>query len=349
MASRSVLDRRRLASRRPSDRRRRIAAVGLIVLLSSALLSILAYGYAIELVLPHRQLVVRIGEVEYTRGDVLKLLRARQATVELLGGRMDRRSDVIAAVLTLVENEIISQSARNFGISASDREVEAEILSTFLNAGSHEEQVSRGSRERYRALLNRVRLSEAEHFEQVRKAILREKFRQSIGESVPRVVEQVRVHRILMRQDDEIDVMRIKLGDLLGGSPGPEAVSLAVSRIVEEFSRDTPAMVRRGGDLGWAPRGVYSDYEDAFFDLKPGELSQAVQARDVPGSVYFYVVSERAAARELDDAQRDALKTGALQEWLDRQRERFEVYTSLDSEVYGWMVQQLSLAASPPR
>ena len=65
---------------------------------------------------------MRIGEVEYTRGDVLKLLRARQATVELLGGRMDRRSDVIAAVLTLVENEIISQSARNFGISASDRE-----------------------------------------------------------------------------------------------------------------------------------------------------------------------------------------------------------------------------------
>ena len=112
MASRSVLDRRRLASRRPSDRRRRLAAVGLIVLLSSALLSILAYGYAIELVLPHSQLVVRIGEVEYTRGDVLKLLRARQATVELLGGRMDRRSDVIAAVLTLVENEIISQSAR---------------------------------------------------------------------------------------------------------------------------------------------------------------------------------------------------------------------------------------------
>ena len=69
----------------------------------------------------------------------------------------------------------------------------------------------------------------------------------------------------------------------------------------------------------------------------------------MPGSVYFYVVSERAAARELDDVQRDALKTGALQEWLDRQRERFEVYTALDSDVYGWMVQQLSLAASPPR
>ena len=370
VTARPAIDSRRLASRSPSDRRRRAAAVGLTALLSFLLLGILAYGYAAEFVLPGRQVVVRIGEVEYTRGDVLKLLRARQATVELLGGRMDGTSDVIAGVLTVVEDEIISQSARTFGISAPDVEVETEIRRSFLGApnpdtaifsapgspnpdtaissapGSPNPDTEKGARERYRELLNRVRLSEAEHFEQVRKAILREKLRQSVGESVPRVVEHVRLHRVAMRPDDEIEVMRAKLADLVGDSPGPMAVSSAAARVVAEMSRDAPDVVRDGGDLGWVPKGVYPGQEAAFFDLAPGVLSGPVRAREAPGVVYFYLVSERAPARELTDAHRDALKSRALREWLDGQRERFEVYTALDSEVYGWMVRQLSLASN---
>ena len=98
-----------------------------------------------------------------------------------------------------------------------------------------------------------------------------------------------------------------------------------------------------------APRGIYPEHEDAFFDLRPGEVSLPVRPRDAPDVVYFYVVSERSPARELTDTHRDALKSGALQEWLDGQRERFEVYTALDSEVYGWLVRQLSLASNPQR
>ena len=345
MAGEPALDRRHLASRRPSDSRRRLITVGLISLLSAALLSVLGVGYLVEFVLPPRQVVVRVGEVEYTRGDVVKLLRARQATVELLGGRLDGRSEVIAAMLTLVENEIISQSAHRFGVIVSDREVEEEVRRSFLGLPDAGGEVTRGSRERYRALLNRVQLSEEEHFQQVRRAILRERFRQSIGESVPRVAEQVRVHRIAMRPDDEIGVMRARLRELLEGAAGPEAVSQAASRIAREFSRDSPELVARGGDLGWVPRGVYPEHEASFFDLRMGELSRPVQAREAPGSVYFYVVVERAVAGEIVDGHREALKTRALQEWLDRQRERSEVYTAFDSEVYGWMVEQLRLTA----
>ena len=346
MASGTILDRRHLASQRPSRRTKHRIAFGLIALLSLVILGILASGYVVKFVLPPRQPVVSVGGVEYTRADMVKLLRARQATVELLGGRIDYGSDVMAALLTIVENEIISQSAHKFGISVSPQEVEREIRRNFMPADQNAEDVSRESREQYSALVNRIQLSESEHREQVRKALLREKFRQTIGESVPTVVEQVHLHRIQMRQNDEIDVVKVKLRDLLDDSSAPEDVAQAVEQVVREFSKDTQDVLRRGGDLGWVTRGIYRDHEDAFFELDVGEISQPRRAGDTQGGVYFYVVSGRQSARQLDDGQRNVLKTDALRAWLDGQRDRYDVRTSFGSDVHSWMITQLKLTTT---
>ena len=346
-ASGVALDRRHLASRRPFDRKKQRITIGLIAALMLIVFGILVSGYVVKFVLPPRRLLVRVNEVEYTRGDLVKLLQARQATVELLGGQLSYGSDVVATLQSMIENEIISQSAPSLGVTVSNQEVDDEIRRVFMSGrqgvGPVPPEIPRESRERYTTLLNRIQLSEAEHWEQVRKSLLRERFRQLVGEVVPSVAEQVHLHRVLMRRDDEIDVMQSKLKDLVGDSTAPEAIGRAVKEVVREFSRDTPDVVRKGGDLGWVPRGVYRDYEDVFFDLVRGELSRPVQVTGIPGSFYLFAVSEREVARPLDSNQRDVLKTRALQTWLYDQRGRYDVEADFDSDVYSWVVEQMQL------
>ena len=58
------------------------AVIGLLLLLVTG---IIVAGYVIIFVLPPRQLVVRVDDVSYTRGDLVKILRVRQAETEFLG------------------------------------------------------------------------------------------------------------------------------------------------------------------------------------------------------------------------------------------------------------------------
>ena len=61
---------------------------------------------------------------------------------------------------------------------------------------------------------------------------------------------------------------------------------------------------------------------------------------------YFFMVSERAPARELSPASRDALKVRALQDWLNEERKNYDVWSKFDSYIYNWMIEQLQLTTS---
>lgn len=348
-------DRRRLASRRPQDVKKQRMTAAVIALLLLIILGILVAGYVLIFVLPPRQLVFRVGDVKYTRGDMVKLLRARQLSVEYIGGRFDYGLDVFKTLDTMIQNEIIAQSAPRFGVTVSDEEVDREvrgILTANIDQAAERDsdRFDREIKERYAALLTSLHITEGEHRDEVRKAILREKFRQFIGESVPNVAEQVHLYRITVEVQDEIDVMQVKLKDALSNSKSPEAIRDSLKPIVREFSRDNPNLVRKGGDLGWVPRGIkeYEDYEYAFFDLEIGELGEPAPDTHEPNLVYFYLISERQTARELDAARRDELKTSALAEWINEERDRHDVFANFNSEIYAWMVDQLDLTTTRP-
>lgn len=312
----------------------------MIGLMLAAVAGVLIAGYVIIFVLPPRQLVVRVNDVKYTRGDMVKLLRVRQRNTELAGGRMQLSVDIFQALQLIVENEIISQSAPKYGITVSDEEVEDQIRASFTPRSTGQEdpaQLEREFQESYKSFLNSVRLSDKEYRELLRKSILREKFRQFIGESVPYVAEQVHLYRLVMAPDDEIEIMRIKFRD---GTPFKE--------LVREFSRDDPETIRKGGDLGWVPRGIYPDYDHVIFSLEPGELSDPVQDLDDPRRLLFFMVSERQEARELEPEDREVLKTRALQDWLNEERKKNDVYAVFNSDIYDWMVKQLRIAKRVP-
>ncbi len=349
-------DRRREFTRIQGNLRRRRFAFAMIGAFMLVIVGILLAGYVVIFVRPPQQLVVRVNDVKYSRGDMVKLLRVRQKSLEVSGQRLDLSTDIFQALQLLVENEIIAQSAPSLGITTSDTEIDFSIRAQLDPIGAIAEtpdaQVDRDFNETYGSFLNLSRISEEEHRQIVRRAILRERMRQFIGDSVPSVAEQAHVYRISILPNDEIDIIFSKYQDVTRAETDPVVLSTAFDLLSREFSREGRESVRRGGDLGWIPAGIIPEYDDIIFgssysdSLEIGILSDPVRDMDNAEQLFVFMVTERNAARELSPANRDELKTRALQDWLNGQREDYEVYAIMNSDIYNWIIQQLGISTT---
>ena len=108
-----------------------MAVVGVMLL---AIASIVIAGYVLIFVMPSREVVVRVNDVTYTRGDMVKLLRVSQKGIEFLGGQFNATNDIFQTLQLFVENEIIAQSAPSLGLSVTEDEIQAQIRDIFTRA-----------------------------------------------------------------------------------------------------------------------------------------------------------------------------------------------------------------------
>ena len=345
-------DRRRENTRIQQLQRRRRLAFGVIGVLLLVVVGILFAGYVIIFVRPPQERVVSVNDVTYTRGDMVKMLRIRQRLLEDSGQRVDTSSDIFQALQLIVENEIISQSAPSIGITASDEEVDQQIQATIIFQaggsliGKSEEQLDREFRELYSNFLNTSQIGEAEHRDIVRRSLLREKVRQYVGENLPTVVKQYHVYRLAVNHDDEIDILQTKYNDYVKASDDPLLLHEAFKAITREFSRDEPERVRLGGEIGWLPLGVLEDYDDVIANLEVGKLSDPIPNKDQRQQGFIFMVSQIDELRELSPTNADALKTRALERWINEQRREHDVYAVFNSDIYAWIIQQLGISTA---
>ena len=101
------VDRRRAVVQQPRFRLRQKITFITLALSIGAILGIFVVGDVIAFVLPPRELVVRVNDVEYHRGDLVELVRINQKTAEFFGGTFDASSSVFESLQKIVENEII--------------------------------------------------------------------------------------------------------------------------------------------------------------------------------------------------------------------------------------------------
>jgi hypothetical protein len=333
-----------LSRRSPKRQRVTWVIIGVSLLLVAG---VLIAGYIIQFVLPPREVIIKVGEASYTRGDLVKNLRVQQRGAEFFGLEFKASTQVFESLQGIIEDEIMSQSSARFGVSVAEEEITGQIERLFKPApdqsGEDEAARDREFRERYSSYLNAVGLSESEHREITRRSILRAKFREFIGEQVPGVASQIHYYRIVMDVGDEMDIMQTKAKDGLQGATTPEERAAVFKEIVREFSRDDAETIRVGGDMGWLPMGTDERYTEQLFALKMGELSPPTPDADNPRRTFFFMVSEVAEARELDPEDRESLKTRALQDWINQQRQDHEVFAAFDSDIYSWLLKQLRL------
>ena len=345
-------DRRSETIRIQHVKRRRRYAFAVIGVLLLVIVAILLAGYFIIFVRPPQQLVVRVDDVSYTRGDMVKILRVRQRSLEQSGSRLNSSVDVFTALQQIVENEIIAQTAPSIGITVSDDEVDAQVRFTIsLMSGldptaEPSAQEQREFRELYGRFLNESRISEDEHKEIVRRIILRAKVRQFVGESVPLVNKQYHIYRLTVQSGDEIDIMRTKYRDMVRTSTDPQLLADAFKNITREFSRESAESLRTGGDQGWVPLGIFTDYDDIITELEIGKLADPTRNRDGQNELFVFMVSETDEFRDVRPSHLEELKSNALDTWINKNRQDHEVYAVFNSEIYSWIIKQLGISSS---
>ena len=332
-------DKRHVAAQDPKIKKRnKFLFIGILAITIIFTL-VLSTGYILRYVVPQEKVIVQVGESKFKRSDMLKMLRVKQKNAEMIGSTIKSSEEIFKALQNMIENEIIDQVAPSLGISVSQDQLDIYIRDVFMPQYDSDEspdpvQIEREFREIFNNYLNSVGLTENEYRKFTRWSMLREQMRQFVGESVPTVAEQVYLHRLMVMPDDEIDIMKKKFND---GVP--------FKYIVREFSKDNEEVIRRGGEIGWVPRGIFPEYDYIIFDLDPNLLSLESQSIKNPPLLYFFMVSEKDPARKIAIAELEQLKTKALNDWLNTKRKEFNVKATFNSEVHGWLSKQLQVSS----
>jgi hypothetical protein len=331
------LGRRRSRQQQEQRRIRILLAVGIVGLV--LILVIPAVGYYISFVGPPREVVVKVNDTKYTLGDLVKILRSYQYSAGSSG--LDLSRVPFDVVNLLMENEIIRQFSPQLSITVTDEEITADIRKTILadkkeGDTTPQEQLDREFSERYRNLLNGTKLSETDHRALVQASLLRDKVRERLSQEVASVAPQYHLYALTVQ--NEALAKEVKLEFERG---------VEFKDLVSKYSTDSE-VVRKEGEIGWIPEGIYSELDTLAKSLETGKISEPRnevvagapgQAGKVQYTIYF--IKKREPARNLDDDQKKLFKEQALQKWVAEQRAKSVVETKFGSEEYTWVVQQL--------
>ena len=324
-----------------------LIAAGVLLL---GLLAIPAYGFYDKYVAPPRKLAVQVGDERYTRGDVVNFVRFNQRLAEDAGIPFELGTSLFDALQTIQDNELAFQVAPRLGITVDPEEVDerVEFILGFESdavAEARSDEFLNNVAESKRQFLNRVGLPEDVYKDFIKKSMFKERVRNFVSDSVPRIQPVVHLYEIILQSNDQQTVARMERS-LASGTP--------IEAVVQEFSIDGD--VRRDlGDRGWIPARVRRDLDFLLYGtnqqgnrlLPIGEAS--APQFDAQTNLYsVYVVDEYAEAREVDDVTFEVLVDNAMNAFLNEERRKIYLYMDLDSEIYDWVNAQVKQASNVP-
>jgi hypothetical protein len=338
-----VADKNRL-----SVKTRPFIMVALVVLVG--LLAIPVYAYFQNYVFPPRELALRVEETEYTRGDVVNFIRFNQRMSENLGVPFEIGNSLFDALQTLQENELAFQLAPRYGIAVTAEEVD-ERLSSILGfvavtvAERESKEYKDNVEEAKRQFIHSIGMDEEVFRDFIRKSMFKERLRDSVADTIPRVQAQVHMYEIITLTNDSEDRRSIER-DLAAGTP--------IETVILNHSVD-PDVRRDLGDRGWAPFGITPEIDALLFGLD-GDGNRLLPLR-TPSSPRFddennwwsyLIVEEVQDAREVDEISFEALTTRGMTIFFNEERIAFDVHMVLDSAIFDWVNAQVRLSALLP-
>ena len=332
-------------SKENSSRSRPYVIFGIIIVI--ILLLIPAYSYFQIYVFPPRELALRVEDKEYSRGDVVDFIRYNQRISEDLGVPFQVGNSLFDAMLTLQENELSYQLAPKYGISVSKEEVDERFSTTLgfvaFNASDDpniaaEDKVNLD--EAKRQFINKIGVNEDDFRDFIKKSMFRERLREVVGQSVPKLQVQVHIYEIILLNPDNQIQQKIDR-ELKAGDP--------IEDIVMRYSED-PNKRRDLGEIGWFPYGTNPELDALLFGLdKDG--NRLLPIRQTTSSRYdeekkwhsYIVVNEVSEAREVDKENMELLVDRAMTLFLNEERKNFDLKMVLDSDIFEWVNKQVKM------
>ena len=310
----------------------------------------IGYEYWNVFVAPPRALAIRVGEVEYTRGDVVDLIRFNQRLSEEIGVPFQLGSSVFEVLQIIQEAELSYQVAPQHGVSVSTDDIDRriEFILGFALSGDDpdSDEFKVNLEESKRQFLNRVGLPEHVWKDFLTKVLFQERLREVVGDSIPRIQPQVHVYQIMLFDNDQKKISLIERALNSGAD---------IEDVVLEFSDDFNA-ARTRGDLGWSPVGVVSPQLDRLLfgvdedgkRLLPFRTTATPRFDDEARLWSILIVEEFQEAVEVGPEALEILKDSAMSVFLNEQRKTIELYLDLDSEITNWVNKQVRLNSLAP-
>lgn len=336
------LGRRNRGSHLQQDKRKQRAVIGFGVVIALLVIAIPLYGWVTTFIMPPRETVVRVNDTSYDMGYLLKILRMVQRQSEASGQQVNLGTIPFQLVNSLAEDELISQGAQAIGLKVTDEELNTQLRNEFLgdlSPDSGTSDLDTEFRERYRQFLNQVQLSAGEYEDIVTRTMYRQKLEEFLGAGIPKELPQIHLFALAVQTQEIAEEVRTQF---LRGTPFAE--------LVAEHSSD-PEAVRLEGEVDWVPRGVLDPLiaDFVFDELEVGVISEPLPQFDSASSQEFFVlyyVPEREDLREVSDGNFLALRTEAVNDWVQAQRDLNDVSTSFDSNQYAWLAKKLRLTTT---
>jgi parvulin-like peptidyl-prolyl isomerase len=239
----------------------------------------------------------------------------------------------VTVLQSLAQEQVLKEVAGQppYGITVAPQEIEQ--LARSMARGTRETLTEGEYREWRRQQLNESRLSEAEYQGILEATLVRMKMAEYLGTRVPTVAEQVFLNMIQVKDAESGAEVKRR------ADAGADFGALA-----RAYSTDA-ALKAGGGKAGWFPRGILKGGLDGIvFSLRIGQASEPLYMDEK--TIIVLMVSERAAAREIDGRHLEVLRSRALDDWIPAELRKHSIrfrgfHDGYDSETDSWVRQQV--------
>lgn len=305
------------------QRRRTAFIIGAVVII--IILVLLGGGYYQNYVAPFQLTIITVDDTTIRMDYFLKRAKFN-------------RADPMSMLKRLTDEQLIKLGAPRYGIVVSSENITNELRR--IARGNSEAIAESEFQAWYRQMLNDSGLSEAEFRDTTATMILATRLQDYQAEIMPTVAEQVHLNAILLATYEEAQQVKARV------EKGEVFADLARAVSLDNTSK------AGGGDLGWLPRGVLDTrFENTAFNLIPGAVSipipqvvpsPADMEASSTGGYFLFMVSEKAAAREVAAEFLPILKSQALEKWLLAESQLHDIKYNFNSEINAWLNWQLS-------
>ena len=308
---------------------------------------ILVFFYVNRYVIPPMQDAVRVADVKYTRGDVVKFIRFNQRISEDLGMEFEIGNSLFEALRVILEAELAYQVAPKYGITVTNDQVDQriEFLMGYISDSQsvNSEEYKKNVEESYRQFLNKTGLSDQEYKDYVQRTMFREQLRDVVARDLSRIQPQVNVYELVFENPDLSVINSIDRKLTMGAD---------IEQIALEYSEDKEVL-RTKGNLGWIPRGVDKEMDKIIFasldDNNTVEINKLLDIpyRNATDKIYsFYYISEYSEAREIDNNNFEILADLEFEKFINSFTEEYNLWMDIDSDIYNWINNKVLIASN---
>lgn len=307
---------------------------------------ILIFFYSVTYIIPPMKDAIKVGEVTYTRGDVVKFIRFNQRITEDLGMEFEIGNSLFEALRVILEGELAYQVAPKYGITVSGDEVDRriEVLMGFISQeNSNSKEYKTNVEESYRQFLNKTGLSDEEYKEYIKRTIFREKLRNLVARDMSRIQPHTELYEIIFESPDVSVINTIERKLTMGTS---------IENIALEYSEDKEVL-RTKGNVGWMPKGV-DEKIDRLVYFNEGKESQPISntlittpyKKSEENVFAFYYINDFSEAREIEVKYFEQLADTEFENFINSFSEEYNLWMDINSDIYNWINTKVLLASN---